>query len=128
MPAVDLTTQDVKATEFGRWQQLNGPLGVAAFGINAIVCDPGEEFDIAHDEAESGHQEAYVVVAGRAAFRIGEERIEAGPGTVVSAPDPAVTRGYEALEPNTRIVCVGAAPGAAHPYGEWIDEAEPVGH
>ena len=63
-----------------------------------------------------------------AAFTIGDERIEAGPGTVVSAPDPSQVRSYVALEPGTRIVCVGSAPGSPHPYGEWIDEADPVGH
>jgi mannose-6-phosphate isomerase-like protein (cupin superfamily) len=128
MPAVDLTSHPAKATEFGRWQQLNEPLGVSAFGLNAIVCEPGEDIGISHDEAETGHQEIYVVVSGRAEFTIGGERIEAGPGTVVAAPDPSATRDYRALEPNTRIVCVGAAPGEPHPYGEWIDEAEPVGH
>src|SRR5437764_12768093 len=66
MSRVDLTKLPIVATEFGRWQPLNGPLGVNAFGINAIVCDPGETFDIRHDEADSGHQEAYVVVSGRA--------------------------------------------------------------
>jgi quercetin dioxygenase-like cupin family protein len=128
MPAVDLSTQDVKATEYGRWRQLNGPLGLDSFGINAVVCDPGEDIGIEHDEAETGHQEAYVVVTGRAAFTIGDERIEAGPGTVVSAPDPAATRSYEALEAGTWIVCLGAPAGAPQPYGEWIDEAHPVGH
>ena len=88
MATVDLSTLPVKPTSFGRWQQLNGPLGLQAFGMNAIVCDPGEEFDIAHDESETGHQEAYVVVSGRAVFTIGDDRIEAGPGTVVSAPAP----------------------------------------
>jgi mannose-6-phosphate isomerase-like protein (cupin superfamily) len=125
---VDLSTMDAKPTAYGRWQQLNGPLGLSSFGLNAVVCDPGEDLGIAHDEGETGHQEAYVVVTGRALFTIGDEQIEAGPGTVVSAPDPAATREYSALEPNTRIVCIGAPQGAAQPYGEWIDEAEPVGH
>jgi mannose-6-phosphate isomerase-like protein (cupin superfamily) len=128
MPAVDLTTIPVKATPFGRWQQLNGPLGLDAFGLNAIVCEPGEDIGISHDEAETVHQEVYIVVSGRAAFTIGDEQIEAGPGTVVAAVDPTATRDYRALEPNTRIVCVGAAPGEPHPYGEWIDEAAPAGH
>jgi mannose-6-phosphate isomerase-like protein (cupin superfamily) len=128
MPAVDLTTTPVKATPFGRWQQLNGPLGLDAFGLNAIVCEPGEDIGISHDEAETGHQEVYIVVSGRAVFTIGDEQIEAGPGTVVAAIDPTATRDYRALEPNTRIVCVGAAPGEPHPYGEWIDEAAPAGH
>src|SRR5690242_20358378 len=70
MARVDLTKHPITATEYGRWQPLNGPLGVTAFGINAMVCDPGETFDIRHDETESAHQEAYVVVAGRAEFTI----------------------------------------------------------
>ena len=128
MPSVDLATHQVKPTPYGRWQQLNGALGLNAFGLNAIVLDPGEAIDIEHDETDSGHQEVYVVVSGRARFTIGDERIEAGPGTVVAAIDPAATRNYEALEPGTRIVCAGAAGGGEHPYGEWIDESEPVGH
>ena len=58
------------AIDAGRWQALNGPLGVTTFGVNAVVMDPGEEIDIEHDETESGHQEVYVVVSGRAAFRL----------------------------------------------------------
>ena len=68
MPVVDLTAHPTVTTPYGRWQPLNGPLGVAGFGISAIVCDPGEEFDIEHDETESGQQEAYIVVAGRGFF------------------------------------------------------------
>jgi quercetin dioxygenase-like cupin family protein len=123
MPQVDLTQHPVKPTEYGRWQQLNGALGVEAFGVNAIVCEPGEQFDIEHDESETGHQEAYVVGSGRAEFTIGDERLEAGPGVVVSAPDPSITRSYRAIAPDTRIVCIGAPPIAKDAYGEWIDEA-----
>jgi uncharacterized cupin superfamily protein len=122
MPSVDLATHPIQQTPFGRWQQLNSALALDAFGVNAIVCDPGEDFDIEHEESETGHQEAYIVVAGRAEFQIGDERIEAGPGTVVAAPDPAAMRTYRALEPGTRIVCVGTAVAAEYPYGEWIAE------
>jgi mannose-6-phosphate isomerase-like protein (cupin superfamily) len=104
----------------GRWQPLNSRLGIRAFGVNAVVMDPGEDADIEHDEADCGHQEVYVVVSGRAEFRLGDERVEAGAGDVVAVPDPAEKRDYRALEPGTRIVCIGAAPAADHPYGEWI--------
>jgi mannose-6-phosphate isomerase-like protein (cupin superfamily) len=124
VPVVDLNAHPTVKTAYGRWQPLNEPLGVAGFGISAIVCDPGEEFDIEHDETDSGQQEAYVVVAGRATFRIGSEQVEAGPGQVVSAPDPATVRSYGALEPGTRIVCIGAAAGGGDQgYGNWIGDA-----
>jgi uncharacterized cupin superfamily protein len=109
----------------GRWQPLNERLGIRNFGISAVAMDPGDDFDIEHDEADAAHQEVYVVVSGRAGFRVGDEEFEAGPGDVVAVPDPAETRNYWAVEPGTRIVCLGAGPGAEHPYGQWIaQEAE----
>jgi mannose-6-phosphate isomerase-like protein (cupin superfamily) len=112
------------ATSAGRWQPLNSLLGVSNFGVNAVAIEPGEDIDIEHDEVEAQHQEVYVVVAGRAAFRLGSEEFEAGPGDIIAVPDPAETRNYRALEPGTRIVCFGAGPGAEHPYGEWINDPE----
>jgi mannose-6-phosphate isomerase-like protein (cupin superfamily) len=106
----------------GRWQPLNERLGIRNFGVNAVAMDPGDDADIEHDEADCGHQEVYVVVAGRAAFRLGDEQVEAGPGDVVAVPDPAETRDYWALEPGTRILCFGAGSGAEHGFGEWIAE------
>jgi quercetin dioxygenase-like cupin family protein len=124
MPSVDLTSLPHVPTEFGRWQPLNGPLELTAFGINSIACEPGEHFDISHDEADTGQQEAYVVISGRAEFTIGGETTEAGPGQVVSAPDPSAVRSYRALAPGTRLVCVGAAPTGPQPFGEWITAGE----
>jgi len=105
----------------GRWQPLNPRLGIANFGVNAVALDPGDDHDVAHDESDSRHQEVYVVVSGRAAFQLGDERVEAGPGDVVAADDPAERRDYKALEPGTRIVCFGAGPsGPDADYGAWI--------
>ncbi len=107
----------------GRWQPLNAPLGITNFGVSAVAMEPGEALDIEHDEAESGHQELYIVVSGRARFRLGDDEVEAGPGDVVAVADPAETRDYRAVEPGTRIVCIGAGPGAQEPFGEWIARA-----
>jgi quercetin dioxygenase-like cupin family protein len=108
-------------TSSGRWQPLNKRLGIRNFGVSAVVLDPGDHFDIEHDEADDAQQEVYVVVAGRAAFTLGGEEVEAGPGDVVAVPDPAEVRDYRALEPGTRIVCFGGGPGAEQPFGEWIE-------
>ncbi len=65
------------------------------------------------------------MISGRMAFRIGDDEFEAGPGDVVAVPDPTETRDYRAVEPGTRMVCLGAGPGAEHHYGRWIaEEAE----
>jgi mannose-6-phosphate isomerase-like protein (cupin superfamily) len=126
VPIVNLADEPITPTPYGRWQALNVPLGVTAFGINAIVCDPGEEIGTAHDEVDTGQHEAYIVVAGRAEFQLGPDVSEIGPGTIVAVPDPAVPRSFRALEPGTRVVCVGAVPTANAPaFGEWIGEAAP---
>jgi uncharacterized cupin superfamily protein len=108
------------STPEGRWQALNTLLGVTTLGVNAVSIEPGEDIDIDHDEVASKHQEVYVVVTGRAGFRLGGEEVEAGPGDIVAVADPSEIRGYWALEPGTRIICFGAGPGAEHPFGEWI--------
>src|SRR5438045_8777322 len=124
MQTVNLATHPVVQTEYGRWQPLNTPLGVTAFGISAMVCDPGEDFDIAHDEAESGQEEAYVVVSGRAEFTVGDRTLEVPAGGLLAVTDPSTRRSYRALEPGTRIVCVGGRPtGEPVDYGEWIRAA-----
>lgn len=105
------------------WQALNEPLGITNFGVSSVLMEPGADVDIEHDEADCGHQEVYVVVAGRAWFAWGDERVEAGVGDVVSVPDPAQVRDYGALEPGTRVLCFGAGPGAEFPYGSWIARA-----
>jgi uncharacterized cupin superfamily protein len=121
MHSIDLTTIPVGPTDFGHWAALNGPLGLAAFGVNVVEPAPGGYDDIAHDEVDSSQQELFVVIAGRARFTIGGEVIEAGPGTAVGVGDPALTRGYEAIEPGTRVLCIGAQPaGGPANWGYWI--------
>jgi uncharacterized cupin superfamily protein len=121
MHSLDLTAVATAPTEFGRWASLNGPLGLNAFGVNVAELDPGEEVDEGHDEVESSQEELFVVIAGRARFTVGGESLEAGPGTAVAVADPSLQRGYEALEPGTRVLCVGARPTGEEPrWGYWI--------
>jgi uncharacterized cupin superfamily protein len=126
MHAIDLTAIPVVPTEFGEWAALNGPLGLDAFGVNIAEARPGDQLESAHDEIESAQQELFVVISGRARFVVGEETFEAGPGTAVGVADPSLQRGYQALEPGTRVLCVGAKPlGRPARWGYWISGGEP---
>lgn len=126
MHAIDLTAIPVVPTEFGEWAALNGPLGLDAFGVNVVEAGPDDELESAHDEIESAQQELFVVVSGSARFVVGEETFEAGPGTAVGVGDPSLKRGYRALEPGTRVLCVGAQPpNQPARWGYWISGGEP---
>jgi uncharacterized cupin superfamily protein len=123
MSHVDLDQYPVVPTSFARMQPLNEALAISAFGLNAVVLDPGDGSDTAHDESDDLQQEVYVVLRGRARIRVGDEEVEATPGTIVAAPDPSVVRSYEALEPGTRLLCIGAqTPDEPPPYGAWIEQ------
>ena len=103
MPFVDLTAHPITSTAYGRWQALNARAWRDGLRGERDVCDPGEAIDTAHDETDSGQHEVYIVVAGRIEFTLGDEIHDAGPGTIVAAPDPAVPRGFRPLEPGTRV-------------------------
>ena len=125
MNSIDLRTVAVGPTEFGRWAALNGPLGLTAFGINVMEAEPESGVESAHDETESGQQELFVVISGRARFTVGGETLDAGPGTAVGVADPALMRGYEAIEAGTRVLCLGAEVPAEPPkWGYWIGGGE----
>ena len=124
MAIVTLDEVPVVATEDGRWQALNAPLGISGFGINAFNVDTDEDTDSSHDESASQQEELYIVVAGRAVITVGGEEHEAGVGTLVAAPDPNAIRSIRALEDGTRVICIGATPGTGDEgYGDWIEPA-----
>jgi hypothetical protein len=94
------------------WKALSHYLGIGAFGLHAYVARAaGDVLASEHDEAGSGHEEVYVVTAGRVRFRVGGETFDAGAGEVIAVRDPAVTRKVEALEPGATIIAVGCRAG-----------------
>jgi mannose-6-phosphate isomerase-like protein (cupin superfamily) len=87
-------------------------LGFRAAGINAWKADTGGRLIPPHEE-DSGNEELYVVVSGRATFTVGEEEAEAAPGTLVFVPAEAF-RTAVAAEDGTIVLVVGATVG--EPY------------
>ena len=102
------------------WSPIRLRLGVQAFGINAWTAhEPGATIISEHDELPSGHEELYLVVAGRATFTVGGEEIDAPVGGIVFVRDPAVKRGAVAAEPGTTVLAVGGKPGEAYRPRLW---------
>lgn len=105
------------------WRPIRRPLGVTAFGINAFSADdPGDELIEPHDETgagSGGHEEVYLVVAGRARFTVAAEEIDAPTGTLVFVADPTARRHAVAVEPSTTVLVVGGRVGAALPVSAW---------
>jgi tetratricopeptide (TPR) repeat protein len=92
-------------------------LGIKAFGTSAVRSDGGKLIS-EHDEVgfrigQSGQEELYVVVAGRATFTVDVEQVDAPAGTVVFVGDPSTKRGAVSEEPGTIVLAVGGKPGEA---------------
>jgi hypothetical protein len=92
--------------------------GIRAFGTSAVRSIDGGVVIREHDEmgfriGQSGQEELYVVVAGRATFTVDGEQVDAPSGTVVFVRDPAATRSAVAEAPGTTVLAIGGKPGEA---------------
>jgi mannose-6-phosphate isomerase-like protein (cupin superfamily) len=92
-------------------------LGFRPAGVNAWKADTGGQLIPPHEE-DSGNEELYVVVQGRATFTVGDESADAPSGTLVYVP-PEVMRTAVAAEDGTIVFVVGGSVGAAFEAGGW---------
>jgi mannose-6-phosphate isomerase-like protein (cupin superfamily) len=104
------------------FRKVRVPLGVSAFGVNAIVYPPGYEgFHHYHDTQD----ELYFVHAGSARFEIeGEERVlEAGGMCHVESTTPRKVSNASETE-DLVLVVVGGKGGYVERDGHMVDEAD----
>lgn len=92
-------------------------LGFRPAGTNAWEADMGGQLVPPHEE-DSGNEELYVVVRGRARFTVGDETADAPAGTLVFVP-PQVSRTAVAEEDGTIVLAVGATVGQPFEGGNW---------
>ncbi|HEY3551963.1 MAG TPA: cupin domain-containing protein [Gaiellaceae bacterium] len=92
-------------------------LGFRPAGVNAWIADNGGQLIPPHEE-DSGNEELYAVVRGRATFTVGEEQADAPAGTLVFVP-PEVFRTAIAAEDGTIVFVVGGTVGEAFNSGGW---------
>lgn len=101
------------------WKPVRRKLGITAFGINAYTAaNAGDEVVEEHDETRLGHEEAYVVVVGRATFTIDGEQVDAPAGTIVYLDDPKQQRAAVAVDAGTTVLAIGGVPGR-HEVSAW---------
>lgn len=111
-----------------RWTPIRRRFGLSAFGINAYTAaEAGQDVVEEHTESTLGHEEVYVVVAGRATFTLGGESVDAPAGTIVVLRDPATRRYAVAAEPATTVLAVGGKPGL-HDASAWEWSFAAYGH
>jgi mannose-6-phosphate isomerase-like protein (cupin superfamily) len=105
------------------WHPVRRKLGIRAFGINAYSSEKVGALVIEeHDETgggAGGHEELYVVMAGRATFMLDGESLDAPAGTLVFLSDPSVKRKAVAEEDGTLVLAIGAQPGIAYEPAPW---------
>ena len=106
------------------WTQIRAHFGIEAFGVNAWTGGPGEGVISDHNEADSGHQELYFVLTGRATFTVDGNDLDAPAGTFVFAGNPATQRKAVAAEPDTTVLALGSKPGEAYRVLGWEFSSE----
>jgi tetratricopeptide (TPR) repeat protein len=108
--------ESLKAPGTLRWSPVRRRFGITAFGANAYTAkEAGQDVVEEHTERTLGHEELYVVLAGRARFTLGEEQLDAPSGTLVFIRDPGVKRHAVAMEAETTVLAVGGKPGQHEP-------------
>jgi tetratricopeptide (TPR) repeat protein len=102
------------------WWGIRSHFGIGSFGINAWTApEAGADIINDHDELDTGHEELYLVLDGRATFTVEGETVDAPAGTAVFVRDPAARRKAVAEEPGSTVLAVGGRPGRVFEPSNW---------
>lgn len=117
----DLERYPISGQDGLTWRPVRRHFDIRSFGINAYTAEEAGQRVVEEHREENGHEELYVVVAGRATFMLDGEEHDAPAGTLVHCP-PGTLRGALAADPGTTVLGIGAKPGEVfHPSGwEWV--------
>jgi mannose-6-phosphate isomerase-like protein (cupin superfamily) len=100
------------------FRKIRQPLGVAAFGVNAIVYPPGAEgIHHYHDEQD----ELYFVHAGRARFEVDGDTFELGAGGLVHVESTTMRKVSNPGDEDLVLLIVGAKDGYVGRDGQLVN-------
>ena len=100
------------------WRPIRREFDIRAFGVNAYTAEEAGQRVVEEHREENGAEELYVVVSGRATFKVDGEEHDAPPGTLVHCP-PGTLREAFAAEPGTTVLGIGAKPGEVFEPSGW---------
>ena len=93
-------------------------LGVAAFGVNALVMAPGYEGFLHYHDTQD---ELYFVHSGTARFEVGDEVRELGPGGLVHVESTTPRRFSNAGDDDLVVLVIGGKDGYVERDGHLVD-------
>ena len=101
------------------FRKVRGPLGVTAFGVNAIVFPPGYEGFLHYHDTQD---ELYFVHRGRARIEVGDEVRELGEGGLFHAESTTQRRVSNANQTEELVLLVvGGKDGYVERDGHLVD-------
>src|SRR3954451_6356972 len=107
------------------FRKIRGPLGIEAFGINAIVLPPGYATP---RHAHERQEETYFVHSGEVEIEFGDgSRHTLGPGGLARVDAATVRRLRNVDEGEATYVCVGGADGYVGRDGQFSGEPDAEG-
>lgn len=101
------------------WRPIARRFGIESFGTNAYTSAHVGGWVVEEHQETSGHEELYVVVAGRATFTLGGEEVDAPAGTVVFLPEGSVLRKAVSEEAGTTVLALGGWPDQPFTPSAW---------
>jgi len=105
---------------------LRHALGVGSFGMQIERLPAHYDAYAEHDEAESGQEEVYTLLAGSARLFAGVEEFSLTPG-VFARVGPTVRRRIVTDEEPAVLLCLGARRGEAYDPPAWTDPGRRTG-
>ena len=112
---------DFDAVFGGGMRRVRAGLGVTSFGMQVIELPAGFHGYPEHDHSHDDQEEVYAPLTGSVTLIVGGEDFELVPG-MFARVGPGEMRKLVTSDEPSRLLCIGATPGAAYEAPEWTEE------
>jgi mannose-6-phosphate isomerase-like protein (cupin superfamily) len=108
-----VSIDEIESIAFGTFLRARAALGISAFGLQILDLPPNLEQYPAHDHAEDGQEEVYVVLRGSGEIELDGERHPLGPENLVSI-QPGTKRKLWPGPDGLCVLAIGGKAGSAY--------------